>query len=186
MERTVLSKYVDIAPRDWRFAVNEYGRPSIAAEHTDARGIEFNLSHTDGLVVMAVTRGRAIGVDVENVRTREVDIDIVDRYFAAEEVAALRALPREKQKQRFFECWTLKESYIKARGLGLSIPLERFAFDLEDAQQIRLTIDPGLKDRSGRWSFWHVTLGHDHLTATLCTCMGCNQLPLELTGASQW
>jgi 4'-phosphopantetheinyl transferase len=96
MARTVLSKYVDISPRDWRFAVNDYGRPSIAAEHPNARGIEFNHSHTDGLVVMAVTRDGAIGVDVENVRTRDVDIGIADSYFAPAEVAGLRALPREK------------------------------------------------------------------------------------------
>jgi 4'-phosphopantetheinyl transferase len=51
MQRTVLSKYVGIAPRDWRFTSNDYGRPSIAAEHAAARGLEFNLSHTDGLVV---------------------------------------------------------------------------------------------------------------------------------------
>ena len=56
MVRTVLSKYADVAPRDWRFAANDYGKPSIAAEHTEARGIEFNLSHTDGLVVLGVTR----------------------------------------------------------------------------------------------------------------------------------
>src|SRR5688572_6815584 len=89
MQRTVLSRYVEIAPSAWRFTANGYGRPSIAPEHETARGIEFNLSHTDDLVVMGVTRERLIGVDVENSRTREVDIEIADRYFAAEEVLAL-------------------------------------------------------------------------------------------------
>jgi 4'-phosphopantetheinyl transferase len=167
MQRTVLSKYVDIAPSAWRFTVNDYGRPSIAAEHVGARGIEFNLSHTDGLVVMGVTRERAIGVDVENVRTRKADIEIADRYFASEEVLALHMLSDEKQKQRFFEYWTLKESYIKARGMGLSIPLERFAFSLEDPTQIRLSIDPGLQDHAERWRFWQLRVDQDHLTA-LC------------------
>jgi 4'-phosphopantetheinyl transferase len=167
MQRTVLSRYVDIAPSAWRFSVNDYGRLSIAAEHAAASGIEFNLSHTDGLVVMGVTRERAIGVDVENVRTREVDIEIADRYFASEEVLALHMLPDEKQRRRFFEYWTLKESYIKARGMGLSIPLERFAFSLEDPTQIRLSIDPGLRDHAERWWFWQLRLDQDHLTA-LC------------------
>jgi 4'-phosphopantetheinyl transferase len=167
MQRTVLSKYVDVAPRAWRFTVNDYGRPSVAAEHAGTRGIEFNLSHTDGLVVMGVTRQRSIGVDVENVRAREVDIEIADRYFAREEVVALRTLPDQKQKQRFFEYWTLKESYIKARGMGLSIPLEGFAFNLEDPQQIRLTIDRGLQDYAGRWWFRQFMVDQDHLTA-LC------------------
>lgn len=167
MQRTILSKYVDIAPRAWRFTFNDYGRPSIADEHPGARGIEFNMSHTDGLVVMGVTRERSIGVDVENVRTREADIEIADRYFAPEEVLELRALTDEKQKQRFFEYWTLKESYIKARGMGLSIRLDRFAFHLEDPERIRLTIDPSLLDCAERWLFWQLRVDHDHLTA-LC------------------
>ncbi len=184
MQRTVLSRYVDIAPSAWRFTVNDYGRPSIAAEHSGARGIEFNLSHTDGLVVMGVTRDRSIGVDVENVRTREADIEIADRYFAPEEVLALHVLPDEKQKQRFFEYWTLKESYIKARGLGLSIPLVRFAFHLEDPGQIRLTIDPGLQDYAERWWFWQLRVDHDHLTA-LCAEGGGSQRPY-LAAVRNW
>ena len=171
MQRSVLSKYVDIAPGNWQFALNPYGKPSIAPEHVAAGGIEFNLSHTDGLVVMGVTRERAIGVDVENVRTRKADIEIADRYFAPEEVLALRPLPDEKQKQRFFEYWTLKESYIKARGMGLSIPLECFAFNLEDPEQIRVTIDPSLRDYAGRWWFWQLMVDHDHLAA-LCAEVG--------------
>lgn len=167
MQRTVLSKYVDIAPGDWRFALNDYGKPSIGAEHVAARGIEFNLSHTDGLVVMGVTRERAIGVDVENVRTCAPDIEIADRYFAPEEVLELRTLPDQKRQRRFFEYWTLKESYIKARGKGLSIPLDRYAFHLEDQDQIRLTIDPGLKDDAGHWSFQQLMVDHEYLAA-LC------------------
>jgi 4'-phosphopantetheinyl transferase len=176
MQRTVLSMYVDIAPSAWRFTVNDYGRPSLAAEHAGAKGINFNLSHTDGLIVMGVTRDRSVGVDVENIRTREADMEIVDRYFAPEEVQALHVLPDEKQKQRFFEYWTLKESYIKARGMGLSIPLERFAFDLEDSEQIRLTIDPGLQECTERWFFWQLRVDHDHLTA-LCVEDGGSERP---------
>jgi 4'-phosphopantetheinyl transferase len=183
MQRTVLSKYVDIAPGAWRFTVNDYGRPSIAAGHTQARGIEFNLSHTDGLVVMGVTRERAIGVDVENVRTREAGIEIADRYFAPDEVLALHMLPDEKQKQRFFEYWTLKESYIKARGLGLSIPLQRFAFHLEDPEQIRLTIDPGLHDYAGRWWFRQLRADHDYLTAL---CVEGGGVEPYLTSVRRW
>jgi 4'-phosphopantetheinyl transferase len=184
MVRTVLSKYVAIAPSCWRFAINRYGRPSIAAEHVAAKGIEFNLSHTDRLVVMGVTRERAIGVDVECVRPRAADIEIVERYFAPEEVLELRTLPEERQTQRFFEYWTLKESYIKARGLGLSIPLERFAFHLEDPEQIRLTIDPSLQDYAGRWWFWQFRADHDHLTA-LCAEGGGGERPY-LASVRSW
>ena len=175
MVRTVLSRYAQVAPRDWRFAANEYGKPSIAAEHTEARDVEFNLSHADGLIVLAVTRDRAIGVDVENVFAREADIRIADRYFAAEEVLELRSLPHEKQRQRFFEYWTLKESYIKARGLGLSIPLERFAFHLQGPGQIRLTITPDLQDCAECWWFSQLPVDGDYLTALCAEMDGADQ-----------
>jgi 4'-phosphopantetheinyl transferase len=165
MVRTVLSKYAGVAPRDWRFAANRYGRPSIAPELRTAQRIEFNVSHTDGLVVLAVTCGRAIGVDVENMRSRAVDIAIADRCFAPAEAAALRALPPQQQRRRFFEYWTLKESYIKARGMGLSIPLKQFAFEIEDATRIQLTLDPCLQDLAERWTFWQVELQNNHLAA---------------------
>jgi len=165
MVRTVLSRYAEVDPKEWRFAINAYGKPSIASELAGARGVEFNVSHTDGLVVLGVTRERAIGVDVENVRSRNASIEIADRYFAHAEVEALRALPRKLQQQRFFAYWTLKESYIKARGIGLSIPLDRFAFDLDDAAGIRMTIDPRLQDEPEHWAFWQLQLDLDNLTA---------------------
>jgi 4'-phosphopantetheinyl transferase len=184
MVRTVLSKYADVKPRDWRFAVNDYGKPSSAPEHTEARDIEFNLSHTDGLVVLAVTRGRVLGVDVENVRAREVDLEIADRFFAPAEVAALRALPSQQQQQRFFGYWTLKESYIKARGMGLSIPLRSFAFRLEDPARIRVTIDPRLQDDAERWLFWQLRLNCGYLMALCAENRGAERPSLET--AQRW
>ena len=167
MVRTVLSRYAEVEARQWRFVANAYGRPSIAPEHVHA--IEFNVSHTGGLVVMGVARERAIGVDVELVRGSEVDIEIADRYFAPVEVAALRTLPRDRQQRRFFDYWTLKESYIKARGMGLSIPLDRFAFHFADAKRTRFTVDARIGDRAGRWRFWQLESGRGHLAAV---CVG--------------
>lgn len=185
--RTVLSKYAEVAANDWTFTVNAHGRPSIAAEHPAAKGIEFNLSHTDGIVAMGVTRERALGVDVENRGTQRAALEIADRFFAPEEVAALRGLPPSEQAQRFFEYWTLKESYIKARGLGLSIPLDRFAFHLDDASAIRLSLDPVLNDRAERWVFWQIRLEPHHFVAVcvasphgaVCQLTVCQTVPLS-------
>jgi 4'-phosphopantetheinyl transferase len=163
--RTVLSEYAPVAPRDWRFAVNAYGRPSIATEFAAARRVEFNVSHTNGLVVLGLTCERAIGVDVENVGAREASIEIANRYFAHEEVNALRSLPREQQQQRFFEYWTLKESYVKARGMGLSIPLDQFSFDLAEPGHVSIAIDNRLHDHSTRWHFWQTWLAAKYLAA---------------------
>src|ERR1051325_230593 len=125
--RTVLSQYLSIHPRDWIFSTNAYGCPEIA--NAEARGacISFNISHTHSLIVLGVTRHRELGVDVENVQAREALIDIADRYFSPPEVAALNAVPAQQQQYRFFEYWTFKESYIKARRMGLSLPLDKFS-----------------------------------------------------------
>src|SRR5690606_16766306 len=105
-------------------------------------------------------------VDVENVR-RRAPLDVADTFFAPAEVAALRALPLEQQPQRFFEYWTLKESYIKARGLGLLIPLDQFAFHLEDDRLPRIEIDPRQQDDPAVCQFAHVRPTDEHLVA-LC------------------
>ena len=167
MVRTVLSQYADIAPRDWTFDINAYGRPSIAAAHAAAKGIEFNVSHADGLVIMGIARDRALGVDVENVRSQRAALEIADRFFAADEVAALRALPPHEQPQRFFEYWTLKESYIKARGTGLSIPLDCFSFRLSAGARPQLSVTPADDGRAGRWHFWHLC-PHPNYLAAVC------------------
>jgi len=163
--RTTLSRYADVAPRDWRFAANPYGRPEID-EPREARALRFNLSHTEGLVVCLVSRGRDVGVDVED-RTRGGDLlDVADRFFSPLEVKALRALPLEEQMDRFFLYWTLKESYIKARGMGLSLSLSAFSFELDSpGRGIRILFDPGFEDEPGRWRFSALSYGRRHALA---------------------
>jgi 4'-phosphopantetheinyl transferase len=151
--RTTLSRYADVAPESWTFVPNSYGRPAIGNEATQVRGISFNLSHSRGLVVLAVTRDQELGVDTEDM-TRAPPLEIADRFFAPAEVASLRAQPPECQPHRFFQYWTLKESYIKARGMGLSLPLDAFAFHFSPPDRVRLTIEPQLQDAPERWRFW--------------------------------
>lgn len=165
--RTVLSRYAPIAPADWSFTPNEYGRPAIANDHAQARTLSFNLSHTRGLIAMAVTRDRVLGVDVENLTTRQVSGGIAEHFFSPAEVAELATVPIERRQDRFFEYWTFKEAYIKARGMGLSIPLDRFSFHFPDERQVRLSIEPDLGDVAERWRFWQFRPTGDYLLA-LC------------------
>jgi len=106
-----------------------------------------------GLVALAVTRGHLVGVDVERV-DRVVREDIAERYFAAAEVRDLRALPAAAQARAFFDYWTLKEAYIKARGMGLAIPLADFAFTLAPPEPPAIRFVDGFDDHPGRWQFW--------------------------------
>lgn len=149
--RTTLSRYGDLPPAAWQFVNNAYGRPDIDPTH-ELGDLRFNLSHTDGLVAVAVGRGE-IGVDVEDTWRRSHTDQIAEHFFAPGEVAGLRGLPQARQHGRFFELWTLKEAYIKARGMGLAISLHHFAYDL-DGPGIGLAIDPVLGDTPEGWQFF--------------------------------
>jgi 4'-phosphopantetheinyl transferase len=163
--REVLSRHAPVAPHAWRFLVNAYGKPRIAIAPWDST-LSFNVSHTDGLVMIGVTHALDLGVDVENV-FREVSLDVADHFFAPMESAAMRRLPPQDQKRRFFELWTLKESYIKARGMGLSIPLDTFRFELEEPGRICVAFEPCLEDTRAGWRFWQFDASPSHL-ASVC------------------
>jgi 4'-phosphopantetheinyl transferase len=168
--RTVLSRYARVHPAEWSFTANAYGRPEIA--NPQAEDLTFNISHTHSLIVLGVTRRRALGVDVENFQAREVSLDIADHYFAPPEVAALAAVPREQQQYRFFEYWTFKESYIKARGMGLSLPLGKFAFHYAGERSVGITIDRELADDPARWQFWQFRPAPGYLVAVCAERLG--------------
>lgn len=166
MVRTVLSRYVpQIAPRDWVFAPGPYGRPEIANLQPAAQALCFNLSHCDGLVVLAVTAGRAVGIDVENT-SRHAPLEVADHFFSPREAQALRSLPATEQALRFWELWTLKESYIKARGMGVSLPLAQFSIDLGTPGRVAIAFD-GIADDPAAWQLWHYQVGPHHRVA-LC------------------
>jgi 4'-phosphopantetheinyl transferase len=148
--RTTLSRYASLAPADWRFMANVHGRPEILDRPAGVPDLRFNLSHTDGLIACAVTIGREVGVDVEHIG-RRLTHDVAGRFFAPREVRDLHALPTDEQARVFFDYWTLKEAYIKARGFGLALPLADFAFVLGDSP--RITFEPSLKDDPATWQF---------------------------------
>jgi 4'-phosphopantetheinyl transferase len=163
--RTVMSRYVPIDPRDWVFSTNAYGCPEIANAQGREAFLSFNISHTESLIVLGVTTHRALGVDVENFRAREVSIEIADRYFAPAEVAALNNVPPQQQQYRFFEYWTFKESYIKARRMGLSLPLDKFSFHYPHDRALEIAIDAELADDAARWQFWQFQPRPEYLVA---------------------
>jgi 4'-phosphopantetheinyl transferase len=163
--RTVLSRYAEVDPREWAFSTNAYGRPEIVNTQAKDACLSFNISHTHSLIVLGVTRGRALGVDVENFRTRTAPIAVANHYFAPEEVAALAVAPPEQQPYRFFEYWTFKESYIKARGMGLSLPLDKFSFHFPNDRAVEIAIHPELADDAARWQFWQFQPRPEYLVA---------------------
>jgi 4'-phosphopantetheinyl transferase len=150
--RTTLSRFAPVAPEAWRFVIGEHGKPEIAPGLVGTP-VRFNLSHTSGLLACAVTREHDVGVDVEWMARNSDIVAIADRFFSSSEVAALHALPETEHQRRFFQYWTLKEAYIKARGLGLALPLGDFSFHLE-ASPIRISFSGTItNDDPHAWQF---------------------------------
>lgn len=150
--RTTLSRYAEIEPRSWRFRPGPQGRPEIVGPAA-APPLRFNLSHTRGLVACVVTLEVAAGVDVERPARRLSDPLALARHgFAPAEREALRRLSGRARRELFFDLWTLKEAYVKARGAGfLALPARGVAYRVDRDGLIRLALAPELEDRAEAW-----------------------------------
>jgi 4'-phosphopantetheinyl transferase len=143
--RSILSRYLRRPAASIVFSYAPEGKPRLHLEDADPP-LRFNLSHSNGLAVYAVSRNREIGIDVERIRSGFNGEAIAQRFFSSKELAELRSLPLEQTDEGFFLCWTRKEAYVKARGSGLGISLNSFDVSLR----------PGLPERlvsadSNRW-----------------------------------
>jgi 4'-phosphopantetheinyl transferase len=149
--RTVLADCLERSdPATLQFTHMPYGKPELAG--LDAGKLHFNLSHTDDMLVLAVSRKHAVGVDVEAL-TRKVELmALAQRYFATHEYEAMLDMDAVGQRERFFTLWTLKEAWLKARGLGLQIPLDDFSFSFA-GKHPTIQFGPQLADQPENWQF---------------------------------
>jgi 4'-phosphopantetheinyl transferase len=162
--RTTLSRYADVPEHAWQFEANRYGRPYVS-QPSGLRKFQFNLSNTTGLVVCAVAEGCDIGIDVENF-ARDLDTDaLAPSVFAPMELTDffVQGTPGDR-RSRFFSYWTLKEAYIKARGIGLSLPLDSFWFDLGGPSPL-LHVTDRCGDQPERWRFYQYAPTAEHRMA---------------------
>jgi len=166
--RDLLSHYMFRSAESWRFSEGEKGKPEIIEPCIPLR---FNISHTKKLIICAVTLNHDIGCDVEQTERKSDVLAIADRFFSKKEVKELFSLHVDKQRDRFFDYWTLKESYIKAIGQGLAIPLSEFSYHIgnnESALQnnnIHLSFLPCREDNPQLWQSWLFYPGDEHRIA---------------------
>ena len=185
--RCALSHYFSAKPDEWRFSRNEFGKPVLSDEHQLA--VRFNTAHTEGLSVCAISVDTDIGVDVECYTGSEGYMELAEQHFSDIEFADLNSRPAEEQAESFFKYWTLKESYIKAKGQGTSsVPLKSFSFRFADnprgAKPARAQVsNSAVNDRKGAaekgvffippldhakdrdWSFKLMTGNHQYMLA---------------------
>jgi 4'-phosphopantetheinyl transferase len=168
LARTVLASYTGAAPTALRFQADAFGKPVLVEPLADPC-LQFNISHSHGVVVCAVTLARQVGIDVENGARRIEYLDLAERYFAASELAHLRRLGGAARQEAFFAIWTLKEAFVKAIGQGLSFPLETFAFELDGAKLVRFCPPASLP---GSWRFTQFEPSAQHRGALAVECNG--------------
>lgn len=149
--RSILGEVLGIPACDVGFTLGPFGKPELDRTRHDAE-VTFNVSHSEGVGVIAVTEARRIGVDVERVRTIAEMEGVAKRVFSRRELDVLSALPPERQPAAFFAAWTRKEAFIKAVGTGLSHPLDAFSVTFGDAERARIVEIGGDAAAAAAWS----------------------------------
>jgi 4'-phosphopantetheinyl transferase len=153
--REILAHYIHVGPEELYFHNNLYGKPALSCKFSEHQ-LNFNLSHSHELGLLAVCLDRRIGVDIEYIRPELDEIQIAQRFFSNYEVNTLLALPDHLKAEAFYNCWTRKEAYIKARGEGLYASLDQFSVTLIPGEPaILLNTLPDSQEASS-WSLFHI------------------------------
>jgi 4'-phosphopantetheinyl transferase len=162
--RQLLARCLELAPDELCFDYNAFGKPSLRGSFSGGQ-MQFNLSHSGDFVLIAVARGRAVGIDVERIRTDMALNRIAAQFFSPHERTALATLEARQQYEGFFACWTRKEAYIKARGDGLSLPLDQFDVSLLPGEAARLLETRPDSAEARCWILRDLEVGFDYKAA---------------------
>jgi 4'-phosphopantetheinyl transferase len=162
--RFILGCYLKTNAGQLRFCYGPYGKPALNGEQRHSE-IRFNLSHSHGLALYAVTCGREIGVDIEYVRADFASEQIARNFFSPQEVEALCAVPSEARVRAFFNCWTRKEAYIKATGRGLSQSLDSFDVSLAPGEPAALLRNEENPKEAALWSLHELKVENNYAAA---------------------
>jgi len=146
--RSLLGCYLDVAPQDLRFETTSAGKPHLASGQGQ---LQFNLAHSGEYVLIAIADGRAVGIDVEEVRDDFDAGEVAAHFFSPHEQRELETLTERLKIEAFFECWARKEAYVKARGEGLSLPLDQFDVSLRPGEPARLIATRPDPAEASRW-----------------------------------
>ncbi len=162
--RHILSRYAPISPQEWKFKTNHYGKPVLRAD-TRSPDLYFSLSYTDKYFACAISHEPVIGLDLEKITPTEDLVNQIQRYCSPEEQQILKSLTVHQRQRQFFKLWTLKEAFVKARGIGLVYPIRALSFDLSDELSICVSVDDEPATESTHWYFELYPLEEDHFVS---------------------
>lgn len=163
--RLLLGRYLKKEPEQLDFAYNKYGKPALLPA-LNPEGLKFNLSHSGERALYAFALQRELGIDIEWVHRHIGEMDqIARRFFSPHENRALFALPKEQREAAFFNCWTRKEAYIKARGKGLYLPLHEFDVTLAPGEAAKLLATRDDPAYASRWDMQALKPDKDYTAA---------------------
>ncbi len=170
--RSILAHYLNSEPERVRFCYGPRGKPALAPASVGS-GLEFNLAHSNGLALYAVTLRRRIGVDVEFSRVLADAEQIARRFFSLREYEMLLALPAAERPHAFLGCWTRKEAFIKALGTGLSQALDQFTVTVTPGEPAELLSVHGDPQASSQWTLSDLSPGPGFVAALCVEGRGC-------------
>lgn len=169
--RTLLGLYLETSPGSVRFTQNRFGKPLLAGQ-TGRGPLHFNASHSKEMALYAFSAEHEVGVDVEYVRAEFASDEIAQHFFSRREVEALRGVAAGMKTRAFFDCWARKEAYVKARGEGLSYPLDKFAVSLEPGEPAVLLADEVSPQEITEWSLAELRPAPDYAAALAVRARG--------------
>ena len=163
--RTILSGYLDVAPHTLRFGYTSYGKPFLESREGQQAQLHFNVTHAEGRALYAITQARAVGIDIEAQREMTDAAAIAKRFFSPLENRILHSLPAADHSSAFLRCWTRKEAYIKAQGMGLSLPLKQFSVTLAPGDPARLLRTDHEPTAIDQWTLRELAPGPGYVAA---------------------
>lgn len=162
--RKVLGCYLNASPESLVFEYGANGKPSLSTQMLQTE-LCFNLSHSEEMMLLAVTQKRAVGIDLEYIRPNPDPVKLAEQFFSSMERAELDALPSNRKFASFFSGWTRKEAYLKARGDGMTYPWDQFSVSMDCDQPAKLLEVKGDPQELSRWSFHTLTPASGYIGA---------------------
>lgn len=168
-KRLVLSKYLNIPPKTLHFENTQYGKPFIS-HLQNPLNIQFNLSHSHNLILMAITLRDAVGIDVEYYAKEFFEETLINTIFSPNEQLFFSSLTEEEERKKaFYRCWTRKEAYLKAQGIGLISDLKSISVDLGEFPSDHWLSMPGNLKEKTAWKLFSLNLGKFYTASLVAT-----------------